>query len=117
MHNIISTIAWNAQGLVAAIAQDAVNKQVLMQAWMNKESLQKTLDTGDVWYWSRSRQAFWRKGATSGHTQKLIEIYHDCDSDCLLLLIEQKGAACHTGRRSCFYSKIDDAPFLKKDEA
>lgn len=97
-------ICYNEQGLVPAIAQDYLDGTVLMMAWMNQESLQKTLETGDVWYWSRSRQELWHKGATSGHLQKLKAIRYDCDSDALLLSIEQVGdIACHTGERSCFH--------------
>ena len=97
-------IRYNDQGLVPAIAQDYLDGTVLMMAWMNQESLQKTLETGDVWYWSRSRQELWHKGATSGHLQKLKAIRYDCDSDALLLTIEQIGdIACHTGERSCFH--------------
>ena len=97
-------ICYNDQGLVPAIAQDYLDGTVLMMAWMNRESLQKTLETGDVWYWSRSRQELWHKGATSGHLQRLKAIRYDCDSDALLLSIEQVGdIACHTGERSCFH--------------
>lgn len=102
------TLTWNEAGLIPAIAQDHENGQVLMMAWMNRESLRATLETGDVTYWSRSRQALWRKGATSGHTQRLVSIFVDCDRDCILLRIEQIGAACHTGRRSCFFTEIRD---------
>jgi phosphoribosyl-ATP pyrophosphohydrolase/phosphoribosyl-AMP cyclohydrolase len=97
-------IRFNEQGLIPAIAQDYLDGTVLMLAWMNRESLEKTLETGDVWYWSRSRQELWHKGATSGHLQKLKGIRYDCDSDALLLTIEQEGdIACHTGQRSCFH--------------
>ncbi|MEB3189231.1 MAG: bifunctional phosphoribosyl-AMP cyclohydrolase/phosphoribosyl-ATP diphosphatase HisIE [Snowella sp.] len=97
-------IQYNEQGLIPAIAQDYLDGTVLMLAWMNRESLEKTLETGDVWYWSRSRQELWHKGATSGHLQKLKGIRYDCDSDALLLTIEQVGdIACHTGERSCFH--------------
>lgn len=97
-------IRFNEQGLIPAIAQDYLDGTVLMLAWMNRESLEKTLETGDVWYWSRSRQELWHKGATSGHIQKLKGIRYDCDSDALLLTIEQEGdIACHTGERSCFH--------------
>ena len=92
--------------LVAAIAQDATTGEVLMLAWMNREALEQTLATRDVTYWSRSRNELWRKGATSGHTQRLISIAYDCDGDALLLTIEQDGAACHTGERSCFYREV-----------
>jgi len=100
----VDRIAYNEQGLVAAIAQDYLDGTVLMMAWMNAESLQKTLETGEAWYWSRSRQELWHKGATSGHIQKLKSIRYDCDSDALLMTIEQIGdVACHTGARSCFH--------------
>ncbi|MEJ0014762.1 MAG: phosphoribosyl-AMP cyclohydrolase [Actinomycetota bacterium] len=92
--------------LVTAIAQDVVNGQVLMVAWMNEEALSKTLETGYVTYWSRSRKQLWTKGETSGNTQKLITISYDCDGDALLLQVEQIGAACHTGERSCFFREI-----------
>ncbi|MEM8637475.1 MAG: bifunctional phosphoribosyl-AMP cyclohydrolase/phosphoribosyl-ATP diphosphatase HisIE [Cyanobacteria bacterium P01_G01_bin.54] len=100
----IEQIRFNDQGLVPAIAQDYLDGTILMLAWMNAESLEKTLATGEVWYWSRSRQELWHKGATSGHFQKLQSIRYDCDSDALLLTIEQIGdIACHTGERSCFH--------------
>jgi phosphoribosyl-AMP cyclohydrolase len=102
----LSTVAFNADGLVAAIAQDHKTGEILMLAWMNAESLRLTLETGDITYWSRSRGELWRKGSTSGHTQKLIEAYIDCDGDALLFKVEQTGAACHTGNRSCFYRKL-----------
>lgn len=100
----VDKISYNEQGLVPAITQDYLDGTVLMMAWMNEESLQKTLDTGEAWYWSRSRQELWHKGATSGHIQKVKTIRYDCDSDALLLSIEQIGdVACHTGERSCFH--------------
>jgi phosphoribosyl-AMP cyclohydrolase len=100
------TLRFNDAGLIPAIAQDSDTGEVLMMAWMNRESLIRTLDTGHVTYWSRSRQAFWAKGATSGHLQHLDSLRVDCDRDCLLLLVRQIGPACHTGRRSCFYTEI-----------
>jgi len=103
-----ATIAWDARGLVPAIAQEAETGEVLMLAWMSPESLRATLDTGRVTYWSRSRGALWEKGASSGHTQRLVELRVDCDRDCLLLRVEQTGPACHTNRRSCFYTAIRD---------
>jgi phosphoribosyl-AMP cyclohydrolase len=103
-----STLTYNEKGLIPAIAQEAGTGEVLMMAWMNAESIMRTLETGDVTYWSRSRQEFWAKGATSGNTQRLVEIRIDCDRDCLLVKVEQKGAACHTGRRDCFYTLVDD---------
>ena len=103
-----ATLRYDAHGLIPAIAQDAATGDVLMMAWMNAESVARTLETGRVTYWSRSRQAFWIKGETSGHTQKLVEMRVDCDRDTLLLLIEQTGPACHTNRRSCFFTAIRD---------
>lgn len=100
----VAAIRYDDRGLVPAIVQDYLDGTVLMMAWMNQESLQKTLETGDTWFWSRSRQEFWHKGATSGHLQKVKTIRYDCDSDCLLLTVEQIGdVACHTGERSCFH--------------
>lgn len=93
-------------GLLPAIAQDAASGEVLMLAWVNAESLRLTLKTGEVHYWSRSRQEIWRKGATSGHVQKLKQLRFDCDGDAILFLVEQTGPACHTHRRSCFYHTI-----------
>lgn len=92
--------------LIPAIAFDVDTKTVLMLAYMNQESLRKTLETGYTWYWSRSRQEFWNKGATSGHLQKVISIYSDCDDDTLLLNVKQTGAACHTGSYSCFFNEM-----------
>jgi len=103
----IEALKFNDQGLIPAIAQDAEDGTVLMMAWMNKESIQKTLETKEVHYWSRSRAELWYKGATSGHIQKLKSLYYDCDADTLLLKIEQIGnIACHTGARSCFFKQI-----------
>ncbi len=102
------SLRFDAQGLIPAIAQDARSGEVLMLAWMNAEAVRRTLETGRVTYWSRSRAAFWVKGETSGHTQKLVEMRLDCDRDCLLLLIEQVGPACHTNRRSCFFTALRD---------
>jgi len=101
-----ATLRYNDAGLVPAIAQDAASGEVLMMAWMNADSIGKTLASGQVTYWSRSRGEFWEKGATSGHVQRLVEMRVDCDRDCLLLLVEQTGPACHTGRRSCFYTAV-----------
>ena len=97
---------WNDQGLIPAIAQDAVSGEVLMLAWMNAEALAQSLASGQATYWSRSRQAFWVKGETSGHRQKLIDLRVDCDRDALLLVVDQMGPACHTQRRSCFYTSV-----------
>lgn len=104
---------FDADGLVAAIAQDEESREVLMLAWMNAEALQQTIDTGRAVYWSRSRKALWRKGDTSGHEQHIVEIRVDCDQDAVLLKVRQTGAACHTGRRACFY-RIATADGLKK---
>ena len=100
----LDEIRYNEQGLVPAIAQDYLDGTVLMMAWMNRESLEATLATGETWYWSRSRQELWHKGATSGHIQKVQTVRYDCDSDALLITVEQIGdIACHTGERSCFH--------------
>ena len=101
-----ATLVYNDQGLIPAIAQEAETGEVLMMAWMNAEAVDRTLQTGRVTYWSRSRQAFWIKGETSGHVQELVELRVDCDQDCLLILVRQTGPACHTGRRTCFYTAI-----------
>ncbi len=101
-------IAYNADGLVPAIAQQHDTGEVLMMAWMNAQSVAESLATGQVCYWSRSRQALWRKGETSGQRQRLVELRVDCDGDTLLLLVDQTGAACHTGQRSCFYRAVRD---------
>ncbi len=103
-----NTLKFNAAGLIPAIAQDASSGEVLMMAWMNVESIQRTLDSGEVTYWSRSRQEFWVKGATSGHTQALVDFKFDCDRDCILVEVNQTGAACHTDRRNCFYTAVRD---------
>lgn len=92
--------------LIPAIVQDAENGEVLMLAYMNRESLKKTIETGYTWFWSRSRQELWNKGATSGHVQKITEMYSDCDDDTLLIKVVQTGAACHTGNRTCFFTQI-----------
>ena len=98
---------FRAGELIAAIAQDSESKEVLMMAWMNEESLTKTLETKRATYWSRSRNALWVKGETSGHHQDVLSLSFDCDSDCLLLSVKQSGAACHTGERTCFHSEIE----------
>ena len=97
---------FKAGELIAAVAQDAESKEVLMMAWMNEESLTKTIETKRATYWSRSRNSLWVKGETSGHYQDLVSLAFDCDSDCLLLMVKQTGAACHTGERTCFHSEI-----------
>jgi len=103
-----TTLKYNEAGLIPAIAQDASTGEVLMMAWMNVDAVEKTLETRRVTYWSRSRQSFWIKGETSGHTQELVDLRLDCDRDCLLALVNQVGAACHTGRRNCFYTSVLD---------
>jgi phosphoribosyl-AMP cyclohydrolase len=108
-----TTLRYNDAGLISAIAQDADTGEVLMMAWMNAEAVSQTLATGNVTYWSRSRQEFWVKGATSGHTQALVDFRVDCDLDCLLLRVRQVGPACHTGRRSCFYTAVRDGDELE----
>ena len=101
----IASLRFDDRGLIPAIAQSR-RGEVLMLAWMNAESLAETLRTGDVTYWSRSRAELWRKGATSGHVQRLVDLRVDCDRDCLLLVVDQTGPACHTNRRSCFYTAV-----------
>lgn len=100
---LLSEIKYDANGLVPAIVQDADTLEVLMMAYMNAESLRLTMETGETWFWSRSRQELWRKGATSGNVQSVVEIRVDCDEDSLLVLVHPAGAACHTGERTCFY--------------
>ena len=102
-----ASLKYDPNGLIPAIAQSA-SGEVLMMAWMNAESVARTLDSGRVTYWSRSRQQFWVKGETSGNSQRLVEMRVDCDRDTLLLIVDQDGPACHTGRRSCFYTAIRD---------
>ncbi len=101
-----NSLKYDAAGLIPCIAQDEVSGEVLMMAWMNAESVAKTLESGKVTYWSRSRQAFWVKGESSGHVQSLVDLRLDCDRDCLLALVRQVGPACHTNRRSCFYTAV-----------
>lgn len=103
-----ASLKYDAQGLVPCIAQDDVSGEVLMMAWMNAAAVARTLETGRVTYWSRSRQAFWIKGESSGHTQELVELRVDCDRDCLLVRVRQTGPACHTNRRSCFYTVVQN---------
>ena len=104
----IESVAWNADGLVPAVAQDAASGEVLMLAWMNRESLARTVDSGEAHYWSRSRKALWKKGETSGHVQRVIEVRLDCDADAVLLSVESvAGIACHTGRRRCFFNRLE----------
>jgi phosphoribosyl-AMP cyclohydrolase len=106
----IDAVAWNADGLVPAVAQDAKSGEVLMLAWMNREALAKTAETGEAVYWSRSRRSLWKKGETSGHVQRVLEIRLDCDADTVLLSVESvAGIACHTGRRRCFFNRLEGA--------
>ncbi|HWA01471.1 MAG TPA: phosphoribosyl-AMP cyclohydrolase [Caulobacterales bacterium] len=104
---------FDANGLIAAVAQDAASGQVLMLAWMNEEALRLTLETGFATYWSRSRRKLWKKGEESGHTQRVVEARIDCDQDAVLLRVEQTGAACHTGERSCFYRRIENGALAR----
>ncbi|GAN81708.1 phosphoribosyl-AMP cyclohydrolase [Acidocella aminolytica] len=113
MNKILSALKFDSNGLVAAIAQQHDTGEVLMLAWMNQEAVEETLRTGQVCYYSRSRGKLWRKGETSGQVQKLVEMRLDCDGDALLLLVNQHGVACHTGRRSCFYTAIRDGDLIK----
>ncbi len=104
----IEHVAWNAEGLAPAVAQDAASGEVLMLAWMNRESLARTVETGEAHYWSRSRRRLWRKGEVSGYVQKVRAIRLDCDSDAILLEVEQTGGiACHTGRERCFFKRLE----------
>jgi phosphoribosyl-AMP cyclohydrolase len=103
---VMSGIKYDAIGLVPAIVQDAKTNEVLMLAYMNAESLRLTIEKGETWFWSRSRQELWHKGATSGNIQRVVEVRVDCDADTLLVLVNPAGAACHTGTRSCFYRNL-----------
>lgn len=109
MSTMTAAIRYNADGLVPAVAQDADTGEVLMLAWMDAEAVRRTLATMRATYWSRSRQEYWVKGETSGHTQDLVSMAVDCDSDTLLLTVRQTGAACHTGNRTCFYTPLTSA--------
>ncbi|WP_417508512.1 phosphoribosyl-AMP cyclohydrolase [Methylophaga sp.] len=108
LQEVIDNLPWNAQGLINAVTQQYDSGELLMVAWMNKEALLETVASKRACYWSRSRQCLWRKGETSGHTQEVKSIFLDCDGDAVLLKVDQKGAACHTGRKSCFYNQIID---------
>ena len=112
----LDTVKWNADGLVPAIAQDADSGRVLMLAWMNREALRATLESGNAVYWSRSRRRLWRKGEESGHVQKVHEIRLDCDADAVLLRVEQVGGiACHTGRQHCFFRRYENGGWVEVD--
>jgi phosphoribosyl-AMP cyclohydrolase len=105
---VVYSLLFNSDGLVPAIAQQHDTGEILMMAWMNEDAVRETLDTNQVCYWSRSRSQLWRKGETSGQTQKLVDFRWDCDSDTILLQVDQLGVACHTGRRNCFYNAVRD---------
>ena len=113
MSEIMDSIKFTADGLVPAIAQQHDSGEVLMMAWMNRDSIAESLKTGRVCYWSRSRQSLWRKGESSGQVQTLVEMRIDCDGDTLLLLVDQVGVACHTGRRNCFFSAVRDGKIVE----
>jgi phosphoribosyl-ATP pyrophosphohydrolase/phosphoribosyl-AMP cyclohydrolase len=104
----MKNLKFDTSGLITTVIQDATTKDVLMVAWMNAESLQKTIESGETWFWSRSRQELWHKGATSGNTQKVVEVRYDCDGDTLLVLVEPAGPACHTGNTTCFYRQLEN---------
>jgi len=109
-------LRWDEQGLVAAIAQDATSGRVLTVAWMNRDALRATVEKGEAVYWSRSRKRLWHKGEESGHVQKVLEVRLDCDADAILLKVEQAGGiACHTGRESCFFRKLEDGRWVSTD--
>ena len=110
----LANVTFNAEGLVPAIVQEVGTGQVLMMAWMNEDSLRRTLETGRTWFWSRSRQEYWCKGETSGDRQFVREAFYDCDGDTLLLMVEQEGrGACHTGERSCFYRTLGSSEWQR----
>jgi phosphoribosyl-AMP cyclohydrolase len=112
----LDEVRWGADGLITAVAQDAASGRVLTVAWMNREALAQTAENGEAVYWSRSRRRLWRKGEESGHVQKVRELRLDCDADAVLLKVEQVGAiACHTGRESCFYRKLDNGSWVTSD--
>ena len=110
---ILSSLKFAPDGLIPAIAQQHDTGEILMMAWMNRESIKETLRTGQICYWSRSRQSLWRKGEKSGQTQALYEFRWDCDADTILIVIDQKGVACHTGRKSCFYNALRNGNILR----
>lgn len=105
--NALPQLQYNEAGLIPAIVQDAETRQVLMMAWMNEESLRRTIALGETVFWSRSRAEFWHKGATSGNTQKVVDLLYDCDGDTLLVLVKPAGPACHTGEVSCFFRSVE----------
>ena len=114
--DLLSQVKFDEKGLVGAVVQDAASGEVLMFAWMNRESLELTLREKRAWYWSRSRQELWLKGKTSGHFQKVLDVRLDCDGDAILLRVEQEGGACHTGYRSCFYRSADNGRWREDGE-
>jgi phosphoribosyl-AMP cyclohydrolase len=112
----LDEMPWNKEGLITAVAQDASSGRILMVAWMNREALKETVETKQAVYWSRSRGKLWRKGEESGHAQKVLEVRLDCDADAVLLKVEQAGGiACHTGRESCFFRKLEDGRWVTTD--
>ena len=116
MKNWLDEVPWDAQGLVPVIAQEFTTGRVLTLAWMNREALAETAKSGEAVYWSRSRKKLWRKGEESGHVQRVVEVRLDCDSDAILLRVEQAGGiACHTGRESCFFRKLENGRWVSTD--
>ena len=114
--SFLDEVPWNGNGLVAVVTQDASTGKVLTVAWMNREALQQTVDRKEAVYWSRSRNKLWRKGEESGHVQKVVEVRLDCDADAILLKVEQVGGiACHTGRESCFFRKLENGKWVTTD--
>ena len=114
--NWLDEVPWNKEGMISAVAQDASSGRVLMVAWMNRDALQATVEQGHAIYWSRSRKRLWHKGEESGHVQKVLEVRLDCDADAILLQVEQAGGiACHTGRESCFFRKLEDGRWVSTD--
>ena len=114
--SFLDEVPWSEQGLIAVVAQDASSGKVLTVAWMNRDALAQTVERGEAVYWSRSRNRLWRKGEESGHVQKVVEVRLDCDSDAVLLKVEQVGGiACHTGRESCFFRKLEDGRWVTTD--
>lgn len=112
----LNKVNWAADGLVPAIAQDAATGRILMMAWMDREALKRTVQSGEAVYWSRSRKKLWRKGEESGHTQRVLELRLDCDGDVVLMLVEQSGGiACHTGRASCFFTRLENGRWVEVD--
>ena len=114
--SFLDEVPWNGDGLVTAVAQDAASGRVLTVAWMNRDALKETVETQQAVYWSRSRKRLWRKGEESGHVQKVVEVRLDCDADAVLLKVEQAGGiACHTGRESCFFRKLENGRWVTMD--